>query len=246
MSKENIIRLTRSALSDLRKCDSVFTEGFLDDPYSDHVSNQIDKLNVFMKDLGINDIDEIVDRLEELQEECEKDNSKAKKTVTISRPDLIEKLIKSNIDLSKKITSFVSKSYSSGDKLLDSVKSIEKDIKKIDKLCDEVFSFKDDFNKHTVITQYFSLVKLLKDTSPYFDMYSDCLSEVKHDEEIINDFNELRRDIKISGSKELLDVRDHCGFIHNKLKAFKDISNSYYALTTRIYSKTYQMINGLK
>ena len=190
--------------------------------------------------------DKIVKNLKKLQSECEKDNEVAKKTITISRPDLILDLIETHLSTKEKVLKFLSRKYSDGQDLIDDYEATEKSLKKVNSLTDEVFSFKDKFNLHFVIPKYMELTKKICKISEVVDFIDDCLSSIEDYEDFIQEFSDYRHDYKDDYSKEFSEKRKDCGLLKHQMKYYRQLLTLYADNSIRIYGKTCNMIEGLK
>ena len=240
MNRENL----HSILWDLTNINTFVKESIETSGYSNFTRSTSDRLETFIDEVGINKIEDVKKRLKDIQEECEKDNTLAKKTITISRPDLIKGLIESSYVCGKKLVSFSGTKFSSIEKMHNDAESVEKSIEKVNELCDEVFSFKDDFDRYYVVKECLSLVKEIKDIDNIFNILDDCLDSVKDDESKLNDFNEYRHDN--DSSSDFTDMKSECAILYRKLNAYRDLLSSYYSQVIKIYKKSYEMISGLK
>ncbi len=190
--------------------------------------------------------DKIMKNLKKLQSECEEDNKVAKKLITISRPDLILDLIETHLSTKEKVLKFLTHKYNDGQDLIDAFESVEKSLEKVNSLTDEVFSFKDNFNLHFVISKYMDLTKKICKISEVIDFIDDCLLSIEDYEDFIQDFSNYRHDYKDDGSKEFSEKRKDCGLLKHQMKYYRQLLTMYADNSIRIYGKTCNMIEGLK
>lgn len=235
-----------SILSELRKDDGIVTESVELNGYSEFIKSKSQELEEFVEDVGFEFIDEIDVQLGSLRNKCEKDNDLAKKTVLSVRPDLMKDLISAVENCGNKVVSFIEKEYKTGSDLNDATEDMEKLFKKVNKLTSEVFSYKDEFNTHYLVSEYFSLLKPLDNIKDHFDNLDDCLDKARDDEKTLKEFSDFRRDNRIGDDPELNKKKDECGIIHNKHKKFIGILNEYISTIKTVYKKIFDTVSKLK
>lgn len=236
----------KTLLQDLRKCDLIVTESELSSTISSIHTNEIStKIENFFEDKILRTSSSTKKKLTKLRSECEDNNKLAMKTITISRPDLIEDLIDYHLSSQEKIVKFLTKHYDDGQSLLDAYDSMMKHLDKVDDKCDEVFSFKDAYNMHTVISHYFDLLKKVTDVDEVTSLCNECLPHIHEYEDEIDEVMYLKKTENIGDNKELQKRSADCGIAKHKLKYFRQGLSKYADNTIRIYGKTYSMIRGL-
>lgn len=217
-----------SILRDLRKYDTLVTESTNNLGYSINIKTITNNMEEKIVKAGINEVPKLKKGLKEIQSKCEKDNYFSKKTITVTRPDLVLSLFKAHDTCSDKLVTYFRSSFSSGEKLMDAKESVEKTINKVNELVDEVFSFKDDFEMHTVTARFIDLIKDMDEVGDYFEVMDDILNSVKENENEIQSSEENSKEINIT---------------RNKLRDSGNMLSSYTNLTFRIYNKAYEMID---
>ena len=233
----------KQILSDLRNCDTFVKESFDFYSRSNGIKEHADKFESRLDDAKITKVDECKPKLKSIQNKCEKDNTFAKKSITISRIDLIKSLFKALEDCGDRVASYVRSDFSSGEKLFKGIEDTEKAIKKLDNLCDEVFSFKDTFDMYFVTNELLKFIGDFK-VDIVFDVIDDCVDSIKDDEEDIEEFSNFRLDNKIGGNATLEAKRQKMILLHKKLDKVPGLIYSYEDVAFKIFNKTYQMING--
>ncbi len=243
LNKTNLLEI----MSELRNIDTFnATESVNINGFSMTIKNISEDFDDFIEEIGVTKLKEIDSDLELLLKKCEDDNELAKKTITITRLDLIKELIEANLSCGEKLVSFVSKSFSSGEDLNNTFESVQKTLKNIDKLTTEVFSFKDDYNTYRAVSECRNMLKYFNDIDDIIDLFEDMLSEIKKDENELNEFNAFRHDNKIGDDPELNKRKDNCGRIHHKLIKFNELISTYVAQTKSIYKKSFDVILKIK
>lgn len=231
----------KKLLSDLRKNDTFMKESFDFNTRSNAIKSIGTNFEEKIKKYGFTTTSDIKKSLKEIQSKCEKDNLFAKKSVSISRLDLIEDLMKAHEVCGDKIASFVRSKFSSGEKLIKSLEDTEKTIKKVDNLCDEVFSFKDSFDMYFVTNNLLKFESKFK-VDVFFDVVDDCVDSIINDEEEIENFSNLRHDIKIEGDSNLENEKESIAINQRKLNKVLGLLNSYETLTFKIYNKSFELM----
>lgn len=233
----------KQLLSDLRNCDTFVKESFDFYSRSNGIKERANKFEDKLDEAKITKVDECKSKLKSIQGKCEKDNAFAKKSIDISRIDLIESLFKALEDCGDRIASYVRSNFGSAEKLFKGVEDTEKAIKKLDNLCDEVFSFKDTFDMYFVTNELLKFIGDFK-VDIFFDAIDDCIESIKDDEEDIEEFSNFRMDNKIDGNSQLEAKRQRMIILHKKLDKVPGLISSFEDVTFKIFNKTYQMIDG--
>jgi len=243
LNKENLLEI----MSELRNINTFdVTESVNINGYSMNIKNISEDFDNFIEEIGVTKLKEIDSNLESLLKKCENDNDLAKKTITLTRLDLIKELIEANLSCGEKLLSFVSKSFSSGEDLNNTFESVEKTLKNIYKLTTDVFSFKDEYNTYKATSECRKMLKYFNDMDDIIDLFEEMFSEIKKDENELNDFNAFRHDNKIGDDPELNKRKDNCGRIHHKLKKFNELISTYVSQTKTIYKKSFDVILKVK
>lgn len=174
-------------------------------------------------------------RLKLVQKKCSEDNDFAKKTVLITRTDLIKNLVTKHIDVGKTICSFSEKNFKTPESCSESSEKVASALKKLSAEIDSTFSFKDEYQMHFVVSEFLNMLKLIKKSGYYFDVIEVCYKNIYLDE----------KDIDIFNSSPDTDDDDGTlvGLKLTKMSGMRGFLNTYFSYTVSIYMTLFSMID---
>jgi len=231
----------RYMLEELRNSIQFITERTGFSSHSSHIKNLYNKFNDAMKLNEFTKANQIESELKEIQSKCSKDNIFAKKTVNMTRPDLINDLLKAHEKCGESVAYFSKTNFGSVDKMKRAYDDAVKDIDTLNDVFDEVFSFKDNVSLVFATNAYLHILKEIKSFDNYIDVIDDILRPIIDDEEIIIDFNNIRKDLD-SNTEEIDSLSDKITIIHRRFEKIDSVMTAYYSISIKIYGKLFGMI----